>query len=209
MQSNNTQEKTMAVINPFASNDPEGSIWEEGFLAGFAQPDQDHFRPFSPNLLEVFDEGVTAGRNARHAPPPQGSFWAGADEVVEEQARSFLIDKLLEHVIPKLGGLIGLLIDVVQIQGDTPLVPLPEDFNRVLGQNDFQDDPRYVAVCLRNDHPAVSQGVRSDGTWSGSSHTEFADAIVDMTAHEHAEAFVARCSLRDRTCGAVWAAKQA
>jgi hypothetical protein len=197
----------MPIINPFASNDPEGSIWEEGFLAGFAQPDQDHFRPFSPNLLEVFQEGVQAGRDSRHAPPPTGSFWAGIDEIVKDIAQRFIIDKVLEHVVPKFAGLISLLIDVVQIQGDTPLAPLPEDFNRVLGQNDAQDDPRYVAVCLRTDHPLVNQGARNDGTWSGPSHTDFVDAATDMTAHEHAEAFVARCSLRDFVCGAVWAAK--
>jgi hypothetical protein len=197
----------MLITNPFASNDPEGSIWEEGFLAGFAQPDQDQLRPFSPNLLEVFQEGVQAGRDSRNAPPPRGSFWAGFDEVVKDQVQGFIVDKLLEHVAPKLGGLISLLIEVVQIQGDTRLTPLPEDFNRVLGQNDAQDDPRYVAVCLRTDHPLVNQGALSDGAWSGPSHTDFFDATADMTAHEHAEAFVARCSLRDLVCGSVWIAK--
>jgi len=196
----------MSVVNPFAGNDPEGSVWEEGFLAGFAQPDEDHLRPLSPNLLEVFMEGVSTGRDVKKAPPPEGSFWAGTDDVLKDFGEDWLIDKLLEHVIPKFAGLIGLLKDVVQIQGDTPLAPLPEDFNRILGQDDGEDDPRYVGVCLRSDHPAVSQGVRNDGTWSGPSHAEFADAVSDMTGHEHAEAFVARCSLRDLTCGAVWAA---
>ncbi|HEX7555219.1 MAG TPA: hypothetical protein VF338_01250 [Leptolinea sp.] len=43
----------MIITNPIAGDDPEGVIWEEGFFAGFQQPDVTSQPPYTPNLLDV------------------------------------------------------------------------------------------------------------------------------------------------------------
>jgi hypothetical protein len=30
----------------------------KGYLAGFAEPEVDHFRPFAPDILEVYQQGA-------------------------------------------------------------------------------------------------------------------------------------------------------
>lgn len=197
--------------NPFADFDPEGSVWEEGFQAGFQQPDVTSQPPLSPNLIEVYLQGQQSGRDARRNPPQNGGTWIEVRDVLFEQgadqAVDWTVEKILEPVLGAFAGMISVLKTVMSVPGDVQLGPLPENFNRLLGQNDTEDDPRYVAICLRTDHAEVSTGVTSQGTWGGQEHTDFTDAIVDLKNHAHPEAFVARCSLRNNTCGVVWAAK--
>ncbi len=186
----------MAVVNPFATFDPEGGIWEQGFQAGFNVPDFDHSPPLAPTLLDAYLEGQQTGRAFKRA-GPAGSSW----ENFEELGSSVLLHAILDHVAAAFGGMLALVIEVVQIPGDTVLKPLPENFTALANQN----DARSLTVCLRTDHVEGTPGATSEGTWAGSSRDDFTDAASDMRAHGHDEAFVARCSVREQTCGAVWA----
>ena len=47
----------MATINPF-TDDQEGGLWEQGYLAGFNDPDNDHLPgPFNEDLALICIRG--------------------------------------------------------------------------------------------------------------------------------------------------------
>src|SRR6266536_1122015 len=59
----------MAVGSPVA-NDPERAApWEQGYIAGYAEPETDHLPPLEPELLEVFGLGEQTGRDDRRNEP--------------------------------------------------------------------------------------------------------------------------------------------
>jgi hypothetical protein len=59
----------MTIVNPFP-NDPErGGAFEQGYLAGYAEPDSDHFPPLEGELLDIFHQGEAAGRDDRSQEP--------------------------------------------------------------------------------------------------------------------------------------------
>jgi hypothetical protein len=190
----------MATINPFADDNVKGDIWEQGYLAGFAEPQVEHFRPFAPELLEVYKVGQEGGRNDHSEGPSGGGAWAEAVGEVGEHALIHAVGMALEKVVGAAGGLVALVLTVVTIPGDV-MLPLPEDFS---GPSD-EEDATYFGVCPRTDHSSDTEGVTSDGYWIGPIRGTWFSAAEEMKAHGHAEAFVARCSLEDGTCGAVWA----
>lgn len=55
----------MAIVNPFAGDPERGPAWEQGYLAGYAEPDDEHFPPLEGELLDVFFSGETEGRTDR------------------------------------------------------------------------------------------------------------------------------------------------
>jgi hypothetical protein len=59
----------MAVVNPFAGDPERALAWEQGFLAGYAEPDEEHFPPLEGELLEVFFQGEGTGRTDRANEP--------------------------------------------------------------------------------------------------------------------------------------------
>ncbi|MDM5223532.1 hypothetical protein QUF86_22925 [Peribacillus sp. NJ11] len=198
----------MAIQNPYTDDSVLGNAWEQGYLAGFTEPEVDHFRPFAPDLLQVYQEGEQTGRDDRRSlpPPPDGG---GIDEqgghsdlaeVAKELGLHTLGHGFLEMIFKEAGGLISLVLTALTIPTDTPIEPLEEDWS---GPADQPDDI-YVAICPREDHPLVMHGVTNEGYWAGQGHQFFSDALADMQAHEHAEAFVARCSVPEGSCGAVW-----
>jgi len=191
----------MSIINPFAGDSVKGDVWEQGYLAGFSSLGDGQPPPFAPDLVDVYVAGTRAGSDDRSEGPGDGERWAGFEELAEH---IFLhaVGEFLTKIIGKTGGLIALVVSVLDIS-DTPLHPLPPEFR---GPSDQLDD-LYVAVCPRDDHSLVIQGTTNDGYWTGTGRTAFADAATDMKTHGHAEAFVARCSRAEGTCGAVWAVK--
>jgi hypothetical protein len=200
----------MAAQNPFADDDSKGELWERGYLAGFNEPDVDHVPgPFSQELLDVHKLGETAGRQDRAAAPPNsdGATWVGPDFDFGELPEHILIHGFgvaLEKIGVAAGGLIALVLTVVTIPGDVQLRPLePDEAPLPLDPTPVEGNS-YVAVCPRTDHPMVLQGVTSDGYWAAGARDTFVGAVADMKAHGHAEAFVARCSVSDKTCGPVW-----
>ncbi|QIS12237.1 hypothetical protein [Nocardia arthritidis] len=44
----------MATVNPFESDEVKGDVWEQGLLAGFRLPDEEHLPPYSPELLDIY-----------------------------------------------------------------------------------------------------------------------------------------------------------
>ncbi len=57
--------------NPHADDPAKAEVFELGYLTGFQDPEgKDLFRPFSPELLDVFTEGAEAGRQDAFRPPP-------------------------------------------------------------------------------------------------------------------------------------------
>ena len=181
----------MSTHNPFSGDAIKGEAFDQGYLAGFANPDRDAFQPSAPDLLQVYNDGVDAGRGDR-SKPPEGS---------EENEWAEVGAQVVEHAVA--GGLIPLVATVVQIPGDVMLRPLEPDWS---GPAD-EEGNTFVAVCPRADHPMVQEGVTGDGDWAGRGHDDFAGAAADLSTHGHAEALVALCSLPNRTCGPVWAVK--
>jgi hypothetical protein len=55
----------MTIVNPFADEPARARAFEQGYLAGYAQPDQEHFPPLEAELLDIFGQGEQAGRNDR------------------------------------------------------------------------------------------------------------------------------------------------
>jgi hypothetical protein len=59
----------MALVNPFPDDPERGAAFEQGYEAGFAEPEEDHAPPLIPELLEVFAQGELSGRDDRRAEP--------------------------------------------------------------------------------------------------------------------------------------------
>src|SRR3954451_7824106 len=82
--------------NPFVDDPEKAEIFETGYLQGFQDPGDDSFPPFAPELLDVFTQGVDAGReDAIQAPPndPERQ-WVAKSELSEDG-----ISELKEHVV--------------------------------------------------------------------------------------------------------------
>jgi hypothetical protein len=207
----------VAAQNPFADDPERAEVWEMGFLQGFQDPSDDNFPPFSPELLDVFTQGVDAGRDDAIQPPASDPDrrWVSKSELSEDG-----LDELVEHVVIEVVaevakhvfkravlGLVGVVITVLQIPGDTQLRPLDDDFSEEYTGPEDDTNIFFVACCPRADHPQVAVGVTAEGYWAGTGQNDFGDALREALQHGHAEAFVARCSLTDNTCGPVWIAR--
>jgi hypothetical protein len=55
----------MAVVNPFADDPERAGPWEKGYLDGYSGPDSNHVLPLEGELLDIYSEGETAGREGR------------------------------------------------------------------------------------------------------------------------------------------------
>src|SRR5207248_2287205 len=113
-------EITMATRNPFVNDPPSAEVWELGYMAGFAEPETDHFLPFAPELLDVYQRGEQVGRDDRRRLPPgdeppeeEHSQWADVSEAAFEFGFVHALGEGLVHIGLKAGGLIMLVFDVV------------------------------------------------------------------------------------------------
>ena len=198
----------MATRNPFVSNAPFAEAWELGYVAGFAEPETDHFLPFSEELADAYHRGEQTGRDDRRKLPPsdtqpegEASHWAEFGEAAFEFGFVHALGEGLVHLGLKAGGLIMLVFDVVQIPGDVSFTALEPGWEGPVDQ----DGESYIAVCGRTDHAMQPDGtVTDDGYWVGPEQQTFARAAADRKRHQHTEAIVVRCSTADATCGPVW-----
>jgi hypothetical protein len=55
----------MTTVNPFAADPDRSGAWDQGYEAGFAEPETDHLPPLEAELLEVFEAGERTGRDDR------------------------------------------------------------------------------------------------------------------------------------------------
>lgn len=202
----------MTTLNPHSSDPPRRDIWQLGYLAGWQDPEQNHFMPFSPDLLDVYQAGEQAGRNDRRmlptaSPPIAGAASGGpgdgqAGEIAGEIAEHVIVHAIgegAEFLFDVAGGLVSLVLTVVTIPGDVRIKPMEPDFQ---GPADQAGDT-FLAVCPRKDHAMLINGATSDGFWTGNAQSAFSDADGERKAHGHAQCFVARCSTTDGTCGPV------
>lgn len=198
----------MATINPY--DDPEiGVVWETGYLAGYGEPEVDHLRPFSSELLDVYLQGEQAGRDDRRQSPPDQEELPEPTEwnrftnmtigVAELGIKALAKRVTLKYIFKGLSGLVSLLTIVVPIPADVRLKPLEPDWE---GPPDDPGDT-FCAVCPRTDHEMVSSSVTPEGFWVGPARTNYTDAVYDLVAHEHPEAGIALCNLSNETCGLV------
>lgn len=198
----------MATRNPFVNNPVTAEVWELGYVAGFAEPETDHFFPFSEELLDAYQRGEQTGRDDRRQLPPGNSSseggnsqWAEFGEAAFEFGFIHALGEGLVHLGLKAGGLIMLVFDVVQIPGDVSFTALEPDWEGPVDQ----DGETYIAVCGRTDHAMQPDGVvTDDGYWVSSERRSFREAATDRRGHQHTEAIVVRCSATDSTCGPVW-----
>jgi hypothetical protein len=198
----------MANLNPFVGDPTSAEVWELGYMAGFSQPEEDHFLPLSPELLTVYAAGDMAGRDDRRLLPSgevgedaEGAKWAELGEGAVEFGFTHAIGEGLVHLGLRAGGLIMLVFDVIQIPGDVSFRALEPDFE---GPVDQPADS-YLCVCARTDHAMEPDGVvTDDGYFVGLEHRTFREAAADKRRHQHPEAVIVRCSTDDNTCGAVW-----
>lgn len=193
----------MGTSNPFASDPDKGQVFEQGYFAGFANPTVNDFLPLSPDLLPVYQSGIQSGREDRVKPPAgdQGTQWVEVGGELVEHGLVHALGLAAENIFKGVsGGLISLILTVINIPGDVMLHPLqPED-----QMPSDQSGDTYLAMCTRSDHPMVLEGVTSDGFWIGPARTEWVEAANDRASHGHSESLVARCSLPDASCGPVW-----
>jgi hypothetical protein len=211
--------------NPFESEAEKAAIYELGYFAGFQDPsgNDSDFLPLAPELLDIYVEGVDAGREDAHAPPAADSRkqWVPRSELAEhsesseemkEHIGTFLVFKALEIITRKaILGLVDVVLIVIGIQGDT----IPEQFKPL--EDDFEGSPEdppsdavmYVPACSRTDHAMVTDQVSQDGTWIGAPSKTIDEALQVVIEHGHREAYVARCDVEAKTCSAVWLAKDA
>jgi hypothetical protein len=194
----------MAVQNPFAGDAVLGDAWEQGFLAGYAEPETDHLRPFAPDILDAYRAGEQSGRDDRRQLPPNLGGEGSTEhsqlvEIAQDVGLHALGHGFFHMVFHQVGGLISLVLTVLQIPGDTELHPLEDDWT---GPVDVPEDT-FVAVCPRDDHGPM-EGTTNEGYWAGPGREFFSDALADMQQHSHAEAGVARCSVPNGECGLVW-----
>jgi len=59
----------MTTVNPFADDPERAGPWEQGYLAGYAEPNSEHFPPLEGELLDIFVQGEAAGRDDRLQEP--------------------------------------------------------------------------------------------------------------------------------------------
>jgi hypothetical protein len=198
----------MATQNPFVSNPVSAEVWELGYVAGFAEPEIDHFLPLAEELVEKYQLGEQAGRDDRRLHPPESQ----ADEDHHDEWGEALVESALVHALGeglvhlgiKAGGLIMLVFDVVQIPGDVSFRALEPDWE---GPVDQEGDT-YVAVCGRTDHAMQPLGtITDDEYWVGTQRHTFKEAAADRGIHQHPESIVVRCSAPEGTCGPVWPVK--
>ncbi|MFJ6602480.1 hypothetical protein [Streptomyces lydicus] len=206
----------MTTSNPYADDPDKASAFEVGYLWGFTHSDEeDNPPPYSPDLLEIYLQGVDSGKEDRGRSPDGGaaSSWVPRAELEDDSdwiggILIHLVAELLKHAYRKaVFGLVGLVIGVLEIPTDTPLKSLPDDFEEPYEGPESNSDVSYIATCARDDHPLLSAGTTSEGYWMGSAYSDFGAALKEAVAHEHAEALVARCSLAENSCGVVWAAR--
>ncbi|TKH17597.1 hypothetical protein FC697_22110 [Bacillus wiedmannii] len=203
----------MATQNPYLYDNILGNTWEQGYLAGFNEPEVDHLRPYSSDLLQVYQEGEQSGRDDRRSLPPdevgineqgnQSEFFEFLKELADHAGLHVLGHRFFEMVFKDVGGLIPLVLTSLQISTDSPIHPLEEDWQGPANQSD-NSESIFIAVCPLKNHPQVLTDVTTEGYWTGKGHQFYSDALAEMQAHGHAEAFIARCSVTEGTCGAVW-----
>lgn len=202
----------MSAINPFADDPERAEIWELGYLAGFQDPGGSDFLPLSPELLEVYTLGVDAGRDDNTTSP---TTWVPRSELEGESSDEWIEHIVIEGIAEAAShhfkraalGLVGVVVTVLSIEGDTPLHPLEDDFRELYTGPAEDPNVMFLAMCSRTDHPMPAIGTTVDGYWTGSPMRDFGDALQETLAHGHRESVVARCSLTDKTCGLVWAAQ--
>lgn len=207
----------MTTVNPYTDDPDRAVAFELGYVWGFTNPwGQDNPPPYAQWLMDVYLEGVDSGRDDWARPPdgPAATAWLHWSELQNQTEHEWIEHLLVEgfgelfsHLFeaPRL-GLAALLVTVLSLPGDTPLRPLPDPFELpYAGPED--DDVSYAAACPRVDHPAPLIGTTTDGFWVGTASHDFGAALAEAVGHFHPEALVARCSLREQTCGLVWAAR--
>ncbi|MEU7436142.1 hypothetical protein AB0B07_35720 [Streptomyces sioyaensis] len=202
----------MTTVNPFADDPERAEIFELGWVAGFQDPGGSDFLPLEPELLDVYTQGVEAGRDDNSKGP---TTWVPRSELEGESSDEWIEHIAIESIAHaamhqfKLAalGLIGVVITALSIQGDTPLHPLEDDFREPYTGPSNDPNVTYIAMCSRTDHPMPAIGTTVDGYWTASPTSNFGEALQETLAHGHRESVVARCSLTDETCGLVWAAK--
>jgi hypothetical protein len=208
----------MATKNPFSIDPAKAQSWEQGWMAGFNQPDDERVPPLVAELLEVFNQGVTEGRADKARPLENGQTWCAASELPDvgpsspefeniSESQKEMIETLAVHTTFELLkeifenasiGLVGLIFEVVQIPGDVSIKTLEPDFSGPLQE----DNIVFLGVCPRTDH-----SFSDHSPWVGPVRTSFLDAAADLKAHNHPEAFIVRTSIKDGTIGPVWAVK--
>ena len=55
--------------NPFLGDPDRAPAYEQGYEAGYAEPEVDHFTPLEAELLDIFSQGEIDGRNERRSEP--------------------------------------------------------------------------------------------------------------------------------------------
>ena len=207
----------MTIKNPYPDDPEKAKVWEEGYVAGFTQPDNEGFPPYSNELLDIYQKGNQAGRNDRAQPLTDGTNWCAVQDVPEKKAENseesseFLESVIIHGIFAGLEkifekpilGLTGLVLEVVQIQGDTVLKPLPPEWSGPVNvENIF-----FFALCSMSTHSSELSGTTKEGYWAGPLRDNIFDAFRDLRIHSHSATVIVRYSPEEESFGTVWPSK--
>lgn len=101
----------MTIVNPYAADEAQGGAFEQGWLAGYAKPNDEHDPPLADNLIGIYHEGETGGRADRQ------SEWSQSGSMPGEAAEGF---------------------DRFESAPNGVLIPIPDGFGKVTIRPDAQ-----------------------------------------------------------------------
>lgn len=59
----------MTIVNPYSDDPERAPPFEQGYLAAYAAPDEEHFPPLEGERLDIYKQGEEAGRRDRQNEP--------------------------------------------------------------------------------------------------------------------------------------------
>jgi len=190
--------------NPFAGTDL-AEPWQQGFVAGFLAPDDDHTppSPFTPEAQDAYAKGAATGRDAVRGlalPPTPRPAKAGVwkDIIHGTEAGKVLIEVVTaakDVANVALGGALEVFISVA-VFGPDRSEPFFEEgaasaMRRVMDEltkNGVISDnlDLFMAACDRTDHDGSDHDeLTRQGFFHGSVFLDFDQASAEAQAHSH------------------------
>ena len=148
----------MTIVNPYAANNAQGSAFEQGWLAGYAEPNDEHAPPLADDLIGIYHDGEAGGRADRQ------SEWSQSGSMPGQPADGF---------------------DRFESAPNGVLIPIPDSFGELEIRSDAQvqvspyNNGYYVAI--------YNVGPEGSGDWFATVLQEIAQHRLEELIAEAAK----------------------